>query len=196
MSSPGPTHEVDGIIEEDNILPRWWLMTLYGAIVFAAGYWFYYEVYGAGESPVAEYQRLRGEELAREAAAAESAGEVTPEVLGKLVADPVTLAKGKQVFTEICANCHRADGGGNIGPNLTDHNWITDGKAATIALTVREGRVAQGMQAWGPVIGESRVRAVSAYLWSIRNTEVPNGKAPQGEPVVDEAPGAAAKKGT
>ena len=33
----------------------------------------------------------------------------------------------------------------------------------------------------GPVLGEQRVEAVVAYVLSIENTNVPGGKAPQGE---------------
>lgn len=179
-------HVVDDIVEEDNDLPRWWLVVLYGTIVFAAFYWFHYQVYGVGELPVARYQRERAEELAAAAAAAERAGEITPEVLTKMAADPATRERGRSVFTENCAACHRADGGGNVGPNLTDHHWITDGRAATIVATIRKGRVEKGMQAWGPILGESRIRAVAAYLWSIRNSEVAGGKPPQGEPRADE----------
>jgi cytochrome c oxidase cbb3-type subunit III len=182
-------HIVDGIVEEDNELPRWWLMVLFGTIVFAAGYWFHYQVYGGGELPVAEYQRLRAVELAAEAAAAERAGEVTPEIMTKLAADPATVARGKQVFLDNCVNCHRKDGGGGVGPNLTDRYWINDGHAANIVATIRLGRPDKGMQAWGPVLGESRVRAAAAYLWTIRNTEVTDGKAPQGELATDELAG-------
>jgi cytochrome c oxidase cbb3-type subunit 3 len=180
-------HVYDDIVEEDNDLPRWWLTVLYGTILFAAGYWFHYHVYRQGELPVARYQRERGEELAAAAAAAEQAGEVTPAVLTQMAADPATVAKGRQIFTDNCANCHRADGGGNVGPNLTDRHWITDGRAVTIVETIRKGRVDKGMQAWGPLLGESKIRAVAAFLWSIRGTNVAGGKAPQGEPVGEAA---------
>ena len=38
--------------------------------------------------------------------------------------DPAVLAQGQQTFSTLCAPCHRADGGGLVGPNLTDDYWI------------------------------------------------------------------------
>jgi cytochrome c oxidase cbb3-type subunit 3 len=43
-----------------------------------------------------------------------------------LLTDPTDLAAGKEIFQPIAA-CHRADGGGQIGPNLTDDQWILGG---------------------------------------------------------------------
>ena len=37
------------------------------------------------------------------------------------------------------------------------------------------------MPAWGPQLGEDRVREVAAYVMAIRNTNVAGGKPPQGE---------------
>src|SRR5256885_3738302 len=38
--------------------------------------------------------------------------------------DPAVLGKGQQVFLQMCAPCHRPDGGGLVGPNICDDYWI------------------------------------------------------------------------
>ena len=48
-------HVYDDIEEEDNQLPHWWLAILFGAIVFAFGYWFVYEVTATLPSPLARF---------------------------------------------------------------------------------------------------------------------------------------------
>jgi cytochrome c oxidase cbb3-type subunit 3 len=40
-----------------------------------------------------------------------------------LLTEPADLAEGKTIFTTNCAACHRADAGGQIGPN-PDDKWI------------------------------------------------------------------------
>ena len=102
-------------------------------------------------------------------------------MLATIAKDPATLAQGKDVFVSTCAPCHKPDGGGNIGPNLTDAYWIHGSKPTDIYRTVTEGVPAKGMPTWAPVLGEQRVEAVVAYVISIENTNVPGGKAPQGE---------------
>jgi len=37
------------------------------------------------------------------------------------------------------------------------------------------------MASWGPVLGETRVASVVAYVLTLKNTNVPGGKAPQGD---------------
>ena len=39
-------HDYDGIQELDHPLPKWWLMTFYGCVIFAIGYVGYYEFLG------------------------------------------------------------------------------------------------------------------------------------------------------
>jgi len=48
-------HEIDGIREYDNDLPRWWLYGFYFTIVMSVIYMFYYHMYGGKEWDVLWY---------------------------------------------------------------------------------------------------------------------------------------------
>jgi cytochrome c oxidase cbb3-type subunit 3 len=172
-------HTYDDISEFDNHLPNWWLYTLYGAMVFALGYLGHYHVFHSGLSSTEAYER---EMAADRAAAAERAraGAVTPEALLTLSRDPATVRQGREVFTQNCVACHAPTGGGGIGPNLTDRFWINGGAPDRVYRSVTDGVPARGMPAWGPQLGARRVQSTVAYLLTLRNTNVPGGKAPQG----------------
>jgi cytochrome c oxidase cbb3-type subunit 3 len=88
---------------------------------------------------------------------------------------------GRGVFAQSCVACHAANGGGGIGPNLTDSAWIHGSRPTTHLRTmVNEGVLARGMPAWGPQLGHERVQAVVAYVLTLKDTNVAGGKAPQG----------------
>ena len=173
------SHEYDGIVELDNKLPLWWQLTLYGAIVFALVYWFGQRL-GAIASPDQAYAKEVAIQRAADAEAARKRGTIDDAVLSTLGRDPQTLAQGREIFTTTCAPCHRADAGGNIGPNLTDTYWLHGSKPVSIFHSVHDGVPAKGMPTWGPQLGEQRVETVVAYVLSVRNTNVLGGKAPQG----------------
>ena len=172
-------HEVDGIQEYDNKLPNWWLYILYGSVVFGFGYWFTYQIGGFAELPKAAYDSEQDRIAA--AAPSKTGGAATPESLMALSRDRGTLARGKQIFAQTCVACHRADGGGIVGPNLTDEFWIHGGAPEKVYKIVSEGVPDKGMVAWGPQLGADRVQAVSALVICLRNTNIPGGMAPQGE---------------
>ncbi len=174
-------HEYDGIKEADNALPRWWLATLYGAIAFAAVYWLAYESFKTLPSPGAAYQEEMAKAAAEEAERMKSAGTVSDESLLALTKDAKSMEEGKATFASTCGACHAANGGGGIGPNLTDEFWIHGGAPTKVYATIKDGFTAKGMPAWGPALGEERVRLVSAYVLTLKNTNVPGGKPPQGE---------------
>lgn len=174
-------HTVDGIEEYDNVLPRWWLFSFYGAIAFAAVYWFHYQTSGFGELPSATYQAEQDRAAAIAAEKIKAMGTLTPEALVTLSKDKNTVAQGKTVFAQTCAPCHRQDGGGVVGPNLTDDFWLHGGAPDKVYKTISEGVLDKGMPAWGPQLGPDRVQAVTAYVLSLRGTNVAGGKAPQGE---------------
>jgi cytochrome c oxidase cbb3-type subunit III len=174
-------HEYDGIQECDNQLPRWWLATFVGAIVFAAGYWAYYHNMQLGELASARHAREAREALAEEAERIQAAGEITPEMLVTLSKDVGTVEQGRETFAQTCVTCHADGARGNIGPNLTDEYWIHGGEPMAIYATVRDGFLPKQMPAWGKQLGETKVRAVVAYVLSLRNTNASGGKPPQGD---------------
>jgi cytochrome c oxidase cbb3-type subunit 3 len=170
----------DGIVEHDGKLPLWWQLTLYGAVLFALCYWFGRRL-DAIPSPAQTYAVDVAAQRAAEATEARARGTIDDAMLSTLARDPGTVAQGKDTFVTTCAPCHKADAGGNIGPNLTDAYWIHGSKPTDLYRDVTDGFAAKGMPAWGPVLGAARVEAVVAYVLSIENTNVPGGKAPQGE---------------
>jgi len=174
-------HVYDDIQEEDNHLPNWWLFTLYGACVFALGYWIYFQAYGAGDSPLEAYQREKATARKAEAAKLMAMGELSDDKLLEMSRNPAIVRDGQKVFSTVCMACHAANGGGQIGPNLTDEFWLHGGKPTQILKTVREGVLDKGMLAWGPQLGEEKVRAVTAYVLTLVGTDVPGGKPPQGD---------------
>ena len=172
-------HVFDGIQEFDNKLPNWWLLTLYGAIVFSVAYWLVFHTFHLVPLPEGRYalemQRAAEEQLAR----ASKAG-VTDESLTLLASMPDKVAQGRKLFETYCVVCHGQQGEGLVGPNLTDEYWIHGGRPTDIYHTAMNGVLAKGMPAWGGQLGPTRVQLAVAYVLSIRNTNVP-GKAPEGE---------------
>jgi cytochrome c oxidase cbb3-type subunit 3 len=167
----------DGIEEEDNHLPNWWLATLFGAIVFAFGYWIVFHSAHWARSTRETYA-LEQEEAQKNLALQNP---VSNESLWALSKQPAALEDGKKTFTTICVACHRADGGGGVGPNLTDRYWLHGDQPENLHAAVMKGFSDKGMPPWGPQLGPERTRNVVAFVLSLRNSNVPGGKAPQGE---------------
>lgn len=176
-------HEYDGIRELDNHLPPWWKGLLYFTIVWGVIYMIMYHV--SFSLP------LSGEEYQNEVAQANEAKKALQASQPAATIDPATLvydanaeyiAKGKEVFAaNSCQSCHRDDGGGNgIGPNLTDNFWLHGGSIKDVFTTIDKGVLEKGMPAWGKVMSPTDVRSVTFYVMSLRGTNPPNAKAPQG----------------
>ena len=75
-----------------------------------------------------------------------------------------------------------ADGGGGIGPNLTDKHWILGGDIKHVFKTVSEGgRSGKGMIAWKPQLKPAQMAQVASYVLSLQGTTPANPKEPQGD---------------
>ena len=111
-------HDYDGIQELDNNLPRWWVWLFYITIVFAAVYLVYYHVARAGDLQAAEYDKemKAGDALKT---AAMSQFEADHPHAHALHRRRRCWRTGADLSPSSARPCHRADGGGLVGPNLT-----------------------------------------------------------------------------
>jgi cytochrome c oxidase cbb3-type subunit 3 len=166
-------HEYDGIREFDNRLPNWWLATLFISIVFAYGYYFYYHVLDGGGL----WAGYRSEQAARDEA--EARKPVDEGQILALAKDPAAMGKAQALFVQQCAACHKPDGSGQIGPNLTDRFWLHGNKPADLYGTIYKGVASKGMPAWGPLLGAEKVRFMAAYVTTFSGKNLA-GKAPEG----------------
>ena len=185
--SPAPSeqerildHAYDGIQEFDNPLPRWWVWIFWATIVFSILYMIDIGGWMRGPGRVADYDRAMADASKRYAV---TSGPVDAVALSALTRDRQALALGKTVYATNCAVCHRADGGGNIGPNLTDDYWLHGGGVEAIHKTIAEGVLDKGMPNWGKILSAEQVNAVTAYVASLHDSHPPNPKAPQGTKV-------------
>ena len=179
-------HEADGIRELDNKLPRWWVYLFYGTTVFAAVYLLYYHVLGQGDLMAAQYDKEMkvGNELKARAMQKFESGMETLEPSK----EPVVLASGKQTFLRLCAPCHRQDGGGLVGPNLTDDYWIHGSKFSDNVRTIWNGVPEKGMITWKNYLKPSEVYEVASYIYTLRGTHPPNPKPPENLAPVKKGP--------
>jgi len=175
-------HDYDGIREHDNVLPNWWLATLFLTMAFGLGYWLYYHVSGAGLLPRGEYAAELDAAAQRARAAAAGRGEPDDALLKTLAASEQTTAAGRRTFEQSCVACHGAQGQGVVGPNLTDSSWIHGARPVEIRRTVAAGVTSKGMPAWETVLGAERVDEVVAYVLTLKGRNVP-GKPPEGSVV-------------
>jgi cytochrome c oxidase cbb3-type subunit III len=176
-------HAYDGIREYDNPLPGWWRAIFWATIVFSAGYWAWFHVAGWGSTPDEAYdERLAVYQSKKELREAADARDVSEESLARAALDDRALTQGKQVYATRCASCHADDGRGLIGPNLTDNFQMHGASRMDVLKTVRLGVPGTAMLAWSEQLASADVIAVTAYVVSLRGSNV-KGKEPQGAPV-------------
>ncbi len=190
-------HNYDGIRELDNKLPPWWVYMFYGTIIFAIVYVVRFEVYG-------DY--TQAEEYEQQVAQAEieieeykrTAKDLVDVNTVSLLTDASDINAGKTIFQANCVACHMADGGGGIGPNLTDEYWILGGGIKNVFNTISEGgRDGKGMVAWKQNLKPAEMAQVASYILTEINGKTPaNPKAAEGDIWLDPNEPKASKETT
>lgn len=184
----------ENLQEFNNPLPRWWLWTFYGTIVFAVIYWIFYpswpvaNTYLKGIGTVT-YQTESGEEktthwnmrsLFMQDMQSSAEAVKQKEYLAKVgsasyeqIAQDSDMSAfvrqyGKGVFGDNCAACHQSGGQGVVGlfPNLVDDDWLWGGDPKAIEHTIRYGRLGY-MPAYKETLDDTQLTQVANYVLSL-----------------------------
>lgn len=186
-------HDYDGIKELDNNLPPWWVYLFYACIVFSIVYLVRFEIMGADDQEM-ELKKEMAQAKIEVAEYMKTAPDLMDEKTVTLLTEGADLAEGKTIFETNCAACHRADAGGQIGPNLTDDNWVLGGGIKNLFHTITNGgRDGKGMIAWKGTLKPKEIQKVASYIISLKGSNPADAKAPEGEVWVEDAAATPAK---
>lgn len=174
-------HTYDGIRELDNFMPPWLKYVFYLTIMFAVVYFVNYSVLGIGKTQLEEYEA----ELAIAAVEAEQrqllAAFTIDETNVRFDASGPSVKAGMALYENNCIACHALDGGGGVGPNLTDDYWIHGGSIEDVFRIVKYGVIEKGMIPWQDQLSPEEMQQVSSYVLTLVGTTPANPKAPQGD---------------
>ncbi len=173
-------HDYDGIQELDNSLPPWWKYGFYLTIVVGVVYIYYYHMGGNGPSSYQEYvAEVEKGEADKAAYLAKSSGNVDENTVKML--DDAGIASGATIFQTACAACHAKDGGGGVGPNLTDEYWLHGGSLSDVFKSIKYGWPDKGMKSWKDDFSPKQIAELTSYIKSIKGTKPAAPKEKQGE---------------
>lgn len=190
-------HEVDGLKEYNNPLPKWWTYMFFATLIWSV---FYLAAYpGLGNYKgflgwTSSNQGIKSLEESRQAvelARAEGrhvqldvenakADEVYGPVFQAfakrdvldLAYDAEALKIGQRLFLQNCALCHGSDARGQRGfPNLTDNDWLYGGTPDKIKETLLYGRKA-AMPGWEAALGDQGIKEMTAYVLQLSGRTV------------------------
>ncbi|WP_209331595.1 cbb3-type cytochrome c oxidase N-terminal domain-containing protein [Lunatimonas salinarum] len=174
-------HSYDGIVELDNFMPPWLKYLFYVTIVFGVVYVLNYLVFGIGKMQIEEYEQelyvAQVEAEARQALAVS----IIDETNVQFDATGPSLAAGQAIYQNNCVACHAVDGGGGVGPNLTDEYWLHGGSIEDVFKVVKYGVIEKGMIPWQDQLSPEEMQQVSSYILTLVGTTPANPKAPQGD---------------
>ncbi len=176
-------HEYDGIRELDNPVPVWFNGLFYATLVFAVVYLAVYHVFGWGLTQEQEYEREMAQAEAARIEYLSQAANLVDENNVEVDLSPTVVSAGQAIYAANCAVCHGQSGEGGIGPNITDEFWIHGGEINDIFRIVKYGVLDKGMVPWEQMLTPAQIAEVSNYIITLRGTNPPNAKDPEGNKV-------------
>ncbi|SKA32568.1 cytochrome-c oxidase, cbb3-type subunit III [Consotaella salsifontis] len=196
-------HSWDGIKELNTPLPRWWLWTFYGTILFSIVYVVLYPAIPLVHSATSGVLGWNSRDAlkAEVAEATQEQAQFRDQIAAATPAEVVqnadlfrfASAAGRSAFAVNCVQCHGAGATGGPGyPNLQDDDWLWGGTIDDIVQTISYG-VRSGsdetrfseMPAFGRdgILDAEQIENVSAYVLSLSGQKASSGDATAGQQV-------------
>lgn len=182
-------HMYDGIEEYDNPMPPWWVWIFVISIIWTPFYILgvhQFDWINTYEDDLATKQ-AEIQELRAAAEAANPIQDIDDAYLASFFGNAEAEAAGQGNFAAFCAACHGNAGEGLIGPNLTDDYWIHGDSPSAMFNVITNGVLEKGMTPWESMLTVEERAHLVAYVESLRGTDPPNAKEPQGELVAPES---------
>ncbi len=197
-------HSWDGIEELNNPMPRWWLWTFYGCVIWALIYTVLYPAWplvnGATAGLLGKSTRadVAAEIVRFEDANAAIKAKLVETELPDIAKDPELLSyaqnAGGAVFRTWCAQCHGAGAQGAQAagyPSLLDDSWLWGGTIEEIHTTISYGIRHNDDSRFGDMLAfgrdelltEDEVAQVVAYVQKISDQEHDAALAAPGETI-------------
>ena len=177
-------HDYDGIRELDNNLPPWWKWGFYLSIVIAIAYFAHYHVIKTGDLQMEEYKKEIAQAELDIAKYLEDQAMNVDENSVTIMVDQGDLSQGKSLFKNYCSACHQENGGGLIGPNLTDAYWLHGGSINDVFKTIKYG-ANNGMKSWKDELNPIQIQQVASFIKSLEGSNPADAKEPEGTKYTD-----------
>lgn len=89
------------------------------------------------------------------------------DIKNPVAGNPEAIQRGMSYFNTFnCVGCHAPNGGGGMGPALSNSYFIYGGDDANIYMSIYQGRP-NGMPSWGAMLPENIIWDLAAYIRSI-----------------------------
>ncbi len=173
-------HNYDGIRELDNIIPPWFTTAFLISILIAVVYLYRYHIAKSAPLQIEEFENeMAKADLEHDEYLKREANSIDESSVAIMTG--ADLDAGRKVFITLCAVCHKLDGGGLVGPNLTDDYTLHGGSLQEIFKTVKYGVPEKGMISWKEQLSPIQMAQVSNYILTLKGTNPPDAKEKQGE---------------
>ncbi len=181
MESSKPAfHVYDGIEEQNNPMPDWWIWLFILCVIFSFIYWIHYTT-GGGATLIEEYNVAIKAYQEKNSQNLINSNSETEESLTAFMKSENSIQEGKSIYSSKCAMCHGDQLEGKIGPNLTDNFWILGkGKRTDIVKVIQKGSAAKGMPPWGALLKPEEIKFVASFVYSKIGSNPSNAKASEG----------------